>query len=171
MIFGRSLGDERGMTLVELVVAMSIFAVVTTIFMPMIGDSLRTSSRLEHQSESIDQARTTFQAIARELRSAECITLPAENTTGTTLRFTTNANNSSYEVTYSASGSTMVRQVTGNPTSSVVATDLVSTSDLFHQISTPRRTVLLTLRVRVDPKETPRLLTTTIAGRNAWRTC
>jgi len=162
---------EAGVTLVEISVAMSLFAAAATIAMPMIGNALTTSTRIEHQSESLDLANETLIAVARELRSAECISAPAENTTGTTLRFTTHANNSAYEVTYSASGGTMTRQVTGATSSTVVASHLVSTADLFRQVSTPRRTVVLTFRVQVDTHETPRVLTTTMAARNAWRTC
>jgi len=159
------------MTLVEILVAMALFALVATLFMPMIADALTTSSRIEHQSQSLDQAGAALVSVARELRSAECIEAPAENTAGTTLQFSTRANNSYYEVTYSAGGSTLTRQVTGSPISTVVATNLVNTADIFRQVSTPRRTVVLTFRVLIDAHESPRILTTTLAARNAWRTC
>jgi len=168
---GRRLGAERGNTLVELSVAMSLFAAVATIAMPLIGNALKTTNRIEAESDALDQDRLAFLAISRELRSAECIHQPAENTTGTTLRFTTYANNSYYEATYTVSGSTLTRAVTGTPGTTVVAKNLVNTSDIFQQVSTPRRTMTLTFRVLTDSHLTPRLLTTTIAGRNAWRTC
>jgi hypothetical protein len=47
----------------------------------------------------------------------------------------------------------------------------VSSTGAFQQISTPRRTVVITVKVQTSPKITPRVLSTTIAGRNAWRTC
>jgi len=162
---------ERGATLVEVVVGMSLFVVATTLAMPMVGNALKTTNRLENQSDDLDKDRIGFLAIARELRSAECIHLPAENTTGTVLTFTTYANDQYYEVTYAVSGTNLTRQVTGEASSAIVVTNLVNPTDIFQQVSTPRRTMTLTLRVQVDPKLQPRLLVTTIAGRNAWRTC
>jgi type II secretory pathway component PulJ len=167
----RRLRAEHGVTLVETVVAISLFTIVTTMTMSVVGNALKTTNRMESQSDALDQDRIAFLTIARELRSAECIHEPAENTTGTTLRFTTYANNSFYEVTYAVSGTSLLRSVTGVAGSTVVATSLVNTSDIFQQVSTPRRTMTLTLRAQLDSHQTPRLLTTTVAGRNAWRTC
>jgi len=167
-----ALRAEHGVTLIELSVAMSLMAVGATIFGPMLTSAMGSAKSVQLQSESIDNLTIASTAIARELRSAQCITSPAENTTGTTLDFTTAATNGEpYEVVYAVAGGTLTRTVKNSTLVVTEADHLVSTSDAFRQIATPRRTVVLTFRVQVDPKRSPRVFTTTIAGRNAWRTC
>jgi Tfp pilus assembly protein FimT len=162
---------EHGVTIMEMTVVMALMAIAGGIFGPILTSTMTSAQRTSSQSESVDNLRFATTAIARELRSAVCITSPTENTTGTSLQFTTSANDTSYEVQYIVSGSKLTRQVVGSAQVTTVASSLVSTSDAFRQISTPRRTVVLTFRVQTSPKISPRVLTTTIAGRNAWRTC
>jgi hypothetical protein len=152
-------------------VAMVLMSIALSAFTPLLTSSMSSAQRTQTQSESIDSVRISLVAIGRELRSAQCITSPAENTTGTTLRFTTAANNTNYEVIYAVNGALLTRQVVGTSQITSISEHLVSTADAFRQISTPRRTVVLTFRVQASPKNSPRVLTTTIAGRNAWRTC
>jgi len=163
--------SEHGFTTIEMAMAMLIMGIALSCFLPLLTSSTTAAARSQDQSEAVDQTTVALTQISRELRSAECITSPTENTTGTTLRFTTVSNDTEYEVIYRVAGGTLTRQVVGASQTTVVAEHLVSTSDAFTQISTPRRTVVLTFRVQVDSHESPRSLTTTLAGRNAWRTC
>ena len=126
---------------------------------------------MQVKSQSIDSLRNALAAIGREMRSAACVTVPDKNTTGSVLRFTTDANNSTYEVTYTASAGQLLRQVTGESTVTLVETGLVNPGDAFTHISTPRRTVKVLFHFQPDPKEPALDLSTVVAGRNAWHAC
>jgi hypothetical protein len=156
--------------MVEMTIAMVLMSATAAIFGPMLTSSMTKAHGVEGQSEAIDNLEIAATSIARELRSAQCIISPAENATGTTLDFTTTANNTQYEVVYSVSGTKLTRHVVGGSTITV-ADYLVSTSNIFQQIATPRRTVNLNFQMQPSPKNTPRVLNVTVAGRNAWRSC
>jgi hypothetical protein len=159
------------MSLVELTVAMGLMLAIVPIFMPLLLSATRTVGALGAQSEAVSQLRVAVAVIGRELRSGECISEPIPNgPAGSTLRFTTNANNMTYEVTYRLSGGELRRQVTGQ-SAQIVATDLIGPSVPFQQLFTPRRSVSITLIVQADPRHPRRDVTTVIAGRNAWRDC
>ena len=87
------------------------------------------------------------------------------------LTFTTEANNSTYEVTYTATNGQLLRQVTGQSSVTLLETGLVNPGDAFTHIATPRRTVKVVFHFQPDPKEPVLDLSTVIAGRNAWHTC
>lgn len=164
---------EQGLTVVEMTISMVLLVAVVSMFGSILPNSMNSANSLTSQSESVDSLVISMTAIARELRSAQCIFAPTENTSGSSLHFTSSVNNndpSTYDVTYSISGGTLTRQLVGGP-SVIEAQHLVNYSSAFRQISTPRRTVVLTFQDQVDPNATPRVFTTTVAGRNAWRTC
>ena len=166
-----------GMTLVEVLVAMTLMVAIVPVFGPLLLSATRSARALGLQSQTLDGLRLTVATIGRELRSAECITLPVPNgPAGPVLRFRTDAfltatGNASYEVTYTAVTGELRRQVTGSPGPTIAATGIVDPSDAFLQIFTPRRSVRLVLRVRSAADSPVRDVSTTIAGRNAWRDC
>lgn len=162
--------DSAGFTLVEVMVGMVMMTAIVGIVGPMMISAMNATSRVELQSRAVDELRLSVQQIGRELRSAVCIKEPhftsdPTQTTGTVLDFTTDANNVRYEVVYAIANGKLTRAV--NSTTGTVASDV--TSGLFTQFSTPRRSVSMTFTVQVGPKQKPDSLTTTIAGRNAWR--
>jgi len=162
--------DERGITVVEMTISMTIMIAVVSAFGSLLPNSMNSANSLETQSQSVDGLVISMTAIARELRSAECIFAPAENTSGSSLHFTSSSNNTTTDVTYAISGGTLTRTVAG--AGSVIEADhLVNTAAAFRQISTPRRTVVLSFNEQFDTHQQPRSFTTTVAGRNAWRTC
>jgi hypothetical protein len=100
------------------------------------------------------------------------VTEPVANArAGNTLQFTTDANNTTYEVTYTANAGQLLRQVTGESTVTLVESGLVNPGDAFTHIATPRRTVKVVFHFQPDPKEPILDLSTVIAGRNAWHAC
>jgi type II secretory pathway component PulJ len=160
------------MTLIEMTVAVTLFAAVGAVFLPLLATATRNVRPLQTQSETVDDLRVALSTIGRELRSAECVAEPAANASASNrLRFTTHANNSFYEVTYTAEGGELRRQVTGAPAAQVVATGLVDGADAFAHIATPRRTVRVHFHLQPDPDRPARELGTVMAGRNAWRSC
>jgi prepilin-type N-terminal cleavage/methylation domain-containing protein len=163
---------QTGLTLVEVMVAVALLSVVSGVFLPLLATATRSVRPMQVQSQSIDSLRNALASIGRELRSAACVTEPAANAAaGNRLRFTTDANNSTYEVTYTAAGGQLLRQVTGESTATLVETGLVNPGDAFTHIATPRRTVKVVFHFQPDPKEPALDLSTVIAGRNAWHAC
>jgi prepilin-type N-terminal cleavage/methylation domain-containing protein len=164
--------SESGLTLVEVVVAVALLSIVSAVFLPLMATATRSVHPMQVQSQSIDSLRNALASIGREMRSAACVTEPVANAgTSNRLQFTTEANNSTYEVTYTASAGQLLRQVTGEDTVTLVETGLVNPSDAFTHIATPRRTVKVLFHFQPDPKEPILDLSTVVAGRNAWHAC
>ena len=163
---------EDGITVVELVVATSLLLIVSAVFLPIMATSSRSVHPMQVKSQSIDSLRNALAAIGREMRSAACVSQPAANAgTSNTLRFTTDANNTTYEVTYTAVNGQLLRQVTGESTVKLLETGLVNPGDAFTHIATPRRTVKVLFHFQPDPKQPAVDLSTLMAGRNAWHAC
>lgn len=166
--------DEAGLTVVEMSVATALTLAVSAVFLPILATATRSVRPMQVQSQSIDSLRNALAAIGREMRSAACVVEPfAEpgNNVGNVLRFTTDANNTTYEVTYTATAGQLLRQVTGEDTVTLLQTGLVNPSDAFTHIATPRRTVKVVFHFQPDPTRPVLDLSTVIAGRNAWHAC
>jgi prepilin-type N-terminal cleavage/methylation domain-containing protein len=167
---------NAGMSLVEVMVAMTLMLVIVPVFGPLLLSASRSARSLGLQSQTLDELRLVMATIGRELRSAECIYEPVANgAAGATLRFRTAAfltvgGNAAYEVTYTAVVGELRRQVTGQVTT-IAATGLVDPSAAFEQEFTPRRSVKLAFHIQSEPQSPVRDLVTTIGGRNAWRDC
>jgi type II secretory pathway component PulJ len=169
---GAKAGGEAGITVMELVFTISLLSFVSAAFLPIMATSSRSVRPMQVQSQSIDSLRNALAAIGREMRSAACVTEPAPNASGgNRLRFTTDANNTTYEVTYTAVDGQLLRQVTGESTVTLLQTGLVNPGDAFTHIATPRRTVKVVFHFQPDPKEPALDLSTVMAGRNAWHSC
>lgn len=163
---------EAGITVVELVVATSLVLIVSAVFLPIMASSSRSVRPMQVKSQSIDSLRNALAAIGREMRSASCVITPGPNALPSNqLQFTTDANNSSYTVTYTATGGQLLRQVTGESTVKLLETGLVNSGDAFTHIATPRRTVKVLFHLQPDPKAPVLDLSTVMAGRNAWHAC
>jgi type II secretory pathway component PulJ len=168
----KSEASEAGITVMELVFTVSLLLVVSAVFLPIMATSSRSVRPMQVQSQSIDSLRNALAAIGREMRSAACVTEPAPNAGASNrLRFTTDANNTTYEVTYTATNGQLLRQVTGESTVTLLQTGLVNPGDAFTHIATPRRTVKVVFHFQPDPKEPALDLSTVMAGRNAWHSC
>ena len=123
--------------------------------------------KIDHQT--VDDLRSSLAMIGRELRSALCITQPSANgPSGNVLRFTTEANDQQYEVTYTVTNGTLLRQVTNQSQVILVGTGLTGQDAAFTYIATPRRTVKVDFTYQPDPTQPGRELSTVMAGRNAW---
>jgi type II secretory pathway component PulJ len=162
---------EAGITVAELVISVMLVSVVSAVFLPIMATSSRSIHPMQVKSHTIDSLRNSLASIGREMRSASCVSEPAPNDPpGNRLRFTTDANNSIYEVTYIAENGQLLRQET-NGDMTLVETGLVNTGDAFTHIATPRRTIKVLFHVQHDPDEPVLDLSTVITGRNAWHAC
>jgi type II secretory pathway pseudopilin PulG len=166
--------SEAGMSVVEVSVAVALMLTVSAVFLPMLATATRTARPMQLQSQSIDSLRNALASIGREMRSAECVVVPTSvtpNNVGNTLTFITDANNTTYEVTYTITAGQLLRQVTGEDAVTLLDTGLVNPSDAFTHIATPRRTVKVTFHFQHHPSRPVLDLSTVIAGRNAWAGC
>jgi len=164
--------SESGITVMELVFTVGLLSIVSAAFLPIMATSSRSVRPMQMQSQSIDSLRNALAAIGREMRSAACVNEPAANAAASNrLRFTTDANNTTYEVTYSVVDGQLLRQVEGETSVTLLDTGLVNGSDAFTHIETPRRTVKVLCRFQHDPDEPAVELSTVMAGRNAWDGC
>ena len=73
--------DERGMTLAELLVAMSILTIVLAIFATLFASVQKVEAREENKSMSNDQGRLAVEAIDRQVRSGNLFYDPANEPT------------------------------------------------------------------------------------------
>ena len=168
----RRTNGESGLTLVELMVAVALLSAVSAVFLPIMNTSFRSVHPMQVRSQSIDSLRNALAAIGREMRSASCVCLPlANDPPSNQLRFATDANNTTYTVTYTAANGQLLRQVYGEDSVTLLDTGLVNPGDAFTHIATPRRTVKVLFHWQPDPKEPAIDLSTVVAGRNAWHAC
>ena len=162
---------QAGVTLVEMVVATTLVAIVGAVFMPLLVTATRTAHPMEVQSEALDSLRNSLATIGRELRSAVCVSQPAANTgSGNVLTFSTDSNGPQYTVTYTVAAGQLLRQKDGE-SQVLVASGLISPDAAFTYIATPRRTVRVRLHFQPDPTRPAKELSTVMAGRNAWHNC
>lgn len=69
---GGRCGNRRGMTLVELMVALAIFAVVTTVLISFLTGSRRTYNDTSGRASYQQSLRAVFSLLTREIRSTGC---------------------------------------------------------------------------------------------------
>lgn len=159
------------MSLIEMMVAISLFGAIVGVMGPVMTSAFNSTRVVQNESRALDEIRVAISRIDRELRSAECITSPAAGSAGSVLDFRTHANGSPYDVTYSVVDGQLVRTV-GTDTQHV-GEGIVVTSEEFGRAANPgqRDAVAIELNVRFEGAHNPRVVSTTIAGRNAWASC
>jgi prepilin-type N-terminal cleavage/methylation domain-containing protein len=168
---------QSGMSLIELMVAVSLMTAIVAVFGPVMTAALNSGQRIQAQSSNLDELRVATASIGRDLRSADCIYLPAipvgsDNGYSSWLTFDSESNNTVNYVEYHVTSSgKLTRELNDDGNVKTVATGLVNPSTTFRQWSTPRRSIELRLEVRLDARQGSRLIQSTIAGRNAWRAC
>ena len=167
---GHSADDrDRGTTLVELMISLTIMSIAMTIAAATLILAQSASNRIEHSAQAIDAARLLSASLDRELRSAICILSPGENLSANTLTFQTIASTEVAVLTYAITNGTVTRtENLGQP--QTVISGVGSTTTAFRQVTTPLRTVVVDIPIRSENGGEFHLLTT-VAGRNAWRPC
>jgi len=78
--------DERGLTLIELLISLSILSVVVTMVSGLLLSSLRSQGYSAQQDALLQTARLAMERMVRHTRQANRVLLPLEDTpTGNTL--------------------------------------------------------------------------------------
>lgn len=70
--------DERGFTMIELIVAMMILSVIIVVSLSAVVNMTRSTVRSQAITDAADQLRTTFQRLDKEVRYAAAINTPAQ---------------------------------------------------------------------------------------------
>jgi Tfp pilus assembly protein PilW len=120
-------GDDRGITLVELMVAISLLMVVLAAAVPVLISSVNNEPRLRDRAGKIQEARTLVERLGRDLRSGYAV----DSATSSTLAFRTYLHQSACNgspspsatailcrVSYSCSSGSCTRQVANSDGSS-----------------------------------------------------
>lgn len=185
----RRLDAERGMTLVELVVAMAMLSIVMVIFLSTLTSIQKATVNQDVRSRTIDQVRLAMQSIDRQVRSGNLLYNPSSAygspalPTGYTLLIYTQANlptTGDKCVLWSINGSNQLVTRQWPPlhpeeaTSwQIVAEDVVNrlgaTPTTAFSLDPTGRTIMLTFLVNTDltgsPNATQRLKAS-VTGRN-----
>ncbi|HVM41315.1 MAG TPA: hypothetical protein VM618_11130 [Acidimicrobiia bacterium] len=168
-----SLEDERGTSLIEISVAMILISAVVVVLGPVMTSSLRSGRVVANESRAIDEMRIAIARIDRELRSACYVETPAKGASGSVLSFWTKAGTGGlYQVTYQVADGRLVRTTADG--SETTGDGLVVTSNEFSHVennTATRAQIGISLQVRFEDSNSPRLLATTVAGRNTWTSC
>jgi prepilin-type N-terminal cleavage/methylation domain-containing protein len=72
----RSLGSERGFTLPELLVAITIALIIAGAGMTLVSMAVRAQPRVSERAAQIQQGRTMLETVGRELRQGESVSNP-----------------------------------------------------------------------------------------------
>lgn len=72
----RSLRNEDGVSLTELVVTLFLLGIVSVIFSSVLSSSLNATRNLDNSARANDEIRLAVQAIGRELRAADMVCSP-----------------------------------------------------------------------------------------------
>ncbi|HET9657929.1 MAG TPA: prepilin-type N-terminal cleavage/methylation domain-containing protein [Kineosporiaceae bacterium] len=86
--------EDGGYTLVELLVAMSLFAVLIAIYMAGIVQMTRSTNRVRNVTSSTDEGRRAFDRFDRQIRYASAVNRPVEVGSDWYLEFQTTATGS-----------------------------------------------------------------------------
>lgn len=163
---------EAGLSAVELMLGVALMVAALGVFGPLLTSSFGSTPRLQDESRALDELRVALARIDHELRSAECIDAPGAGEAGSTLTFRTHAGTAgAYDVTYSVSDGHLERRV-GSVTEAV-GDGVVATGTEFRHTAVPgnRALVDVGLQVRFEDDHSPRVVETTITGRNTWVPC
>jgi Tfp pilus assembly protein FimT len=160
---------DAGTTLAELAITVAIMSIVMGIAGATLLLSQRAANRLDSTAQAIDAARLVSAQLDRELRSAICIRTPGENMSGNTLTFDVLSATEPVQLTYVVAAGAVTRaENLGTPRTVITGVGL--TTEAFTQLTTPLRTVVVDIPVR-SGNGGQFNLQTTVAGRNAWRSC
>jgi Tfp pilus assembly protein PilW len=144
---------ERGFTIVELLITVTMLLVVLGIIMDGLIEVTRSEAFQESRNESLDSMRTSLNRLTKELRQASSISSSSDDSR---LEFSSYVNGAPTAFVYQASGATLTRQVNGG---SAVPMELrlATADDIFTYTPTPAssETQWVKIVLQVHPRQTP----------------
>ena len=191
-LLDRLVGDERGLTLTELMVSVFLLTVVSIIFTTVLAGSFAATKDVQGAARSNDDIRLVIQSIDRELRAAERICEPVAGNASNRLEFRTRAyvdpppvagyRDIIYELRADATGALTVlskstddgatwRTIIEN-VENVVQNEFLFENQGSAASALPSQGKVITVRVWIDADPNDRiaaqLASTEISGRNIW---
>jgi type II secretory pathway pseudopilin PulG len=176
--------NEKGMSVVELLIAMSMMLIAAVIFGTALSTSFTVTKDFQGSATSNDNARLALKQISRELRSADVIYEPLPCNSSNTLDFDTRAyagtEVTQQHIVYTLVDGELRRSDDGGSTWRIVIPDVVneSTEQLFETQGstagdgTPSEGKVVTISIWTDADPTDRinrrLAETEVSGRNIW---
>lgn len=135
--------DERGYTLIELIVSMGIFSVFIVMFLSAVTGLMREATETQVRSESTSGALIVFQEMDRQIRYADAINYPGTGASGARyIEFRTPASSS-------LSGDTMCTQWRFTPSKNLIESR--EWKDVVGNVPTPWETKLTAAISDTDP--------------------
>jgi Tfp pilus assembly protein PilW len=151
-------GDDRGLSLVELMVAISMLMIVLAAAVPVLISSVRNEPRLRDRAGKIQEARALVERLGRDLRSGYFV----DSSTSSTLAIRTYLHQSTCDgspspsatailcrVTYSCAAGACSRQVANpdgsSPGSSRTLVSGLSSSTIFSYTGSPTNFVQVSI--------------------------
>lgn len=185
---------DAGFTLVEVMIAMFLMAIVSVVFTAVVSVSFDASRDFTGAARSNDDVRLVLQQIDREFRSAERICEPTPGTASDQLDFYTRAfsgttvdpsgvqhiiyrlddldgDGVATDLDRSNDGGATWRTVIGNVVNVDKGVTMFATQgDTASAAPSEGKVLTVTIWVDADPNDriSPRLATTEISGRNIW---
>lgn len=185
-------GDDRGITLTELMVSVMVLTIVSVILTSTLVSTTLATRDVQNAAVSNDNVRLVLQTLDREVRSAERICVPTPGTSGNTLSFRTRAWVSTppplgyrdiiYQLNPDAGGDLTVleksedgggtwRTIIGNVENVAIGEDMFENQG-DETAALPSQGKVITVRAWVDANPADRvgaeLASTEISGRNIW---
>lgn len=157
---GRRLHGEDGVTLVELLTAMAVSAVVLAFVTGTVVNALKSQRRQTAQVAALNDAKRAFERVTRDLRAADPLRVAALDRISVDL---VRADASVRTVTYARSGDSLVATDSSTGQTTALVDDLAVGDPLFlfhlvdgstatgQETVNPRSVRAVTVRLHVDP--------------------
>ena len=146
----RTNAAERGFTLVELTITVTLLVVIITMFAEALTSSQRTDSFAEDRSQTLDALQTTMDRVTKDTRQATSIDA---SSTASRLDMQTYVKGSVATVIYQISGTVLTRSINGGA-AIILITNLASPSLFTYEPSSTSAQVI-TILLQATPKHSP----------------
>ncbi len=142
---------ETGVTIVELLIASTIFMIVILAAFGALESVSKASAFQANRTQTLDDMRSTLNRMTRDLRQATAVDQAAS--TASTVTFSTYINGTVTPIVYTASGTTLTRKV-GAAAPFIVLKQLTNTN-VFNYVSAGSGIQWVDMRLEVTPTGEP----------------
>lgn len=122
--------NEKGVTLVELLIAVTVLSIAMAIASSMFANSMKEQQKIIAKQNVTDNSRYITEFMIKEIRMAKAIDPASKNGIFSTITFT---NSSGSAVTYSLSGNTILRN--GGSGDQPISSNEISVSALTFSVN------------------------------------
>ncbi len=142
--------SEKGVTLVELLIAVTVLSIAMAITSSMFANSMKEQQKIIAKQNVTDNSRYITEFIVKELRMAKAIDPVSKNGIFSTITFT---NSSGSAVTYYLSGNTILRN--GGSGDQPISSNEISVSALTFSVNNWGSTVAPRVTIFIKAESLP----------------